>query len=131
MTRRAASILVVDDEQDLLDLVRLVLEGEGYAVVTVSDGKQALDQVAVAMPDLILLDMKMPVMDGKQFATAFRRMYRDAAPILVVTAADDARKRALDIGAAGWIAKPFELPDLLCAVRAQLSARAANASARG
>ena len=130
MTSPPRCVLVVDDDEDILELVRFVLEGAGYAVVTARDGKQALEAVAAAMPALVLLDMKMPVMDGKQFATEFRRLYGDAAPIVVITAADDARKQALEIGADGWIAKPFELPDLVRAVRAESVARSRRRAAR-
>lgn len=117
---RAARILVVDDEEDIIELVRFVLADAGYSVVTAGDGRQALAAVAAEMPDLILLDMKMPIMDGKQFAAELRRRHDDAAPIIVLTAAADARKRALEVEAVGWLAKPFELPDLLRIVRAHL-----------
>ncbi len=117
---RTARVLVVDDDEDIVELVRFVLESAGYAVVTAGDGRQALAAVTAAMPDLILLDMKMPIMDGKQFAAELRRRHDDAAPIIVLTAAEDARKRALEIGAIGWLAKPFELPDLLRAVGAHI-----------
>jgi len=117
-------VLVVDDDEDILELIRFVLEGERYTVVTATDGRTALAAVATAMPDLILLDMKMPIMDGKQFAEELRRLHDQAAPIIAVTAADDVRKRALEIGAAGWIAKPFELADVVRAVGAQISMHA-------
>jgi DNA-binding response OmpR family regulator len=117
---RAARVLVVDDDEDIVELVRFVLESAGYAVVTAGDGRQALAAVTTAMPDLILLDMKMPIMDGKQFAAELRRRHDDAAPIIVITAAEDARKRALEIGAVDWLAKPFELPDVLRVVRARV-----------
>ena len=65
-----------------------------------------------ATPDLIVLDMKMPVMNGREFADEYRRRQRSPAPIVVVTAADDAQRRAAEVGASGWIAKPFD-PDAL------------------
>ena len=121
----AAVILVVDDDQDLLDLVQFMLEAKGYEVTTALDGRAALDAVAIREPDLILLDLKMPVMDGGAFAAAFRSRH-GKAPIVVVTAADDARKRAAEIAAADWLAKPFETDDLLAAVERNLSRRAAD-----
>jgi len=121
---RAASVLVIDDDEDILELVRFVLEGEHYAVATATDGRKALAAVATTMPDLILLDMKMPVMDGKQFADELRRLHDETAPIIAVTAAEDARKRALEIGAAGWIAKPFELAEVVRVVDAHLGEHA-------
>jgi CheY-like chemotaxis protein len=123
----AATILVVDDDQDVLDLVQFVLESKGYDVMTALDGRAALDVVAHREPDLILLDLKMPVMDGGAFAAAFRSQ-NGKAPIVVVTAADDARKRAAEIAAADWLAKPFETDDLLAAVSRNLSRRVAPRS---
>ena len=75
------------------------------------------------MPDLILLDMKMPVMNGWVFAKEYHRRYDKGAPIIVVTAADDARQRAIETGAVGWISKPFDADDLLRAVSAQFTER--------
>ncbi len=111
-------VLVVDDDVDLLDLTAEVIEAEGFGVVRAHDGAQALDAVDREMPDLILLDMKMPVMDGWEFARRFHERYGHRAPIVVVTAASDARKRAADIGAEGWLDKPFAVDALLKLVRA-------------
>ncbi len=70
------------------------------------------------MPDLILLDMKMPVMDGASFASELRRRAPRCPPVVVLTAAADPRKQALEIGAARGIGKPFELDELLEAIEA-------------
>ncbi len=113
-------ILVVDDDRDLQTLVAFVLESEGYQVETASDGQQGLDMVERGMPALILLDMKMPVMDGWEFAREFHARYNSGAPILVLTAAEDARKRAEEIGAATWIGKPFDLDALVATVARHL-----------
>ncbi len=83
---------------------------------TACDGREGLQAVQETMPSLILLDMKMPVLDGWGFAREFRALYGFNVPILVVTAADDAKRRADAIGASGWIGKPFELDALLDAV---------------
>lgn len=109
----AKVVLVIDDDRDLLDLVSFVLETEGYQVETAADGQEALDRLAQNLPDLILLDMKMPVMDGWEFAQQFHAQYDDQVPIVVLTAADNARRRANEVGAQGWIGKPFELDTLL------------------
>lgn len=111
------TVLVADDDQDLLDLVALVLRGEGYSVETAADGRQALAAVERHMPDLILLDMKMPVMNGWEFSTEFRSRYHSQAPIVVLTAAADARKAAGDVGAVSWVGKPFDLDTLVKAVK--------------
>jgi DNA-binding response OmpR family regulator len=68
---------------------------------------------------VILLDMKMPVMNGWRFADEFRIRHDHLTPIVVITAAEDARSRAEDIGADGWIGKPFEIEDLLRVVKRQ------------
>ena len=106
-------VLLVEDDLDLLGMVQLLLSGEGYEVITATNGREALDQVAQAMPGLILLDMKMPIMNGWEFAREFRARYDRQAPIVVLTAAEDARKRAEEIGAEDYLGKPFEIDDLL------------------
>lgn len=111
-----ATILVVDDNQDLLSLVALVLNGEGYQVETATDGRKGLEVVSRARPDLILLDIKMPVMDGPEFAREFREKYDLETPIVLMTAAADAKKYAGEMGAVGWIGKPFDLDALLSVV---------------
>ncbi|MHB0868250.1 MAG: response regulator [Chloroflexota bacterium] len=116
MESRSKSILVVDDDRDLLTLVAFVLESEGYQVETSSDGQQGLEAVSRGMPGLILLDMKMPVMDGWAFAREYHSRHNPGAPIVVLTAADDAKRRAEEIGAAGWIGKPFDLDALVAVV---------------
>jgi DNA-binding response OmpR family regulator len=108
----AARVLVVEDDPDLASLEAEVLKLRGHQVDVASNGREALDAVERARPDLILLDMKMPVMNGREFADEYRRREPFTPPIVVVTAADDAQRRAAEIGASGWIAKPFD-PDAL------------------
>ena len=110
-------ILVVDDDEIILSTLALCLEDEGYAVVAASNGKEALQRVEREHPRLILLDMKMPVMDGWAFAAAYRERPGPHAPIIVMTAARDARSRAAEIAADGCLAKPFDLDRLLDLVR--------------
>jgi CheY-like chemotaxis protein len=109
-------ILVVDDERDIQEMVSMALESEGYAVESASNGLEGMEHVSRRMPDLILLDMKMPTMDGWAFARDFHSQYDHQIPIIVITAAADARSRADETGAAGWLGKPFDLDDLLGAV---------------
>ncbi|HEX2922644.1 MAG TPA: response regulator [Chloroflexota bacterium] len=113
----AKTVLVVDDEQDILDLVAITLEDEGFSVNTASNGLEALDAVKRQMPDLILLDMKMPVMDASEFAREFHLRYGYSTPILMLTAMDDVGSRAKLLGAIGWIGKPFDLDDLAASVK--------------
>jgi CheY-like chemotaxis protein len=110
-----SKILVVDDDPAILGAVAELLDLEGYPVECVSNGAEALKAVEAQQPRLVLLDMRMPVLDGWGFARAVRDRGLDL-PIVVMTAAQDARRWAEEIGAAGYLAKPFELMDLLTAV---------------
>lgn len=93
-------------------LLVLMLEDRGHHVLAASDGREGLDVLLREKPDVILLDMKMPVMDGWEFARRYRASHTDPSPIVVMTAAEDPRQRAEEVGAAGWLGKPVEL-DLL------------------
>jgi len=106
-------VLVVEDDVDLVSLLELVLSDAGYRVRTAHEGAAALERVAEEMPGLILLDMRMPGMNGWEFAREFRARHGRAAPIVVVTAAENARARAEEVEAEGWLSKPFEIDDVL------------------
>lgn len=108
-----ARVLIVDDDAGIREFVRTVLVDEGYQVAEATDGSEALDQVARERPDLILLDLRMPVMDGWEFVKVYRARPGPHAPIVIVTAAMDVAKDAKDIGADGFLAKPFQLDELL------------------
>ncbi|MEY9876075.1 two-component system response regulator MprA [Streptacidiphilus sp. MAP12-33] len=126
-----ARVLVVDDEPALRDALESSLAFEGYEVLTASDGLEALDAVAAEQPDLVLLDIMMPRMDG---LTAVRRLRSrgDTVPVLMLTARDAVGDRVtgLDVGADDYLAKPFELDELLARVRALLR-RSAIATSSG
>jgi DNA-binding response OmpR family regulator len=109
-------ILVIEDDDDIRELVAAVLCEEGFEVATARDGRAGLASVNARMPDVIVLDMRMPVMDGWEFAARFHEEHGDAAPIVVLTAADDVRRRAEEVGAAAWIGKPFALDTLIATV---------------
>jgi DNA-binding response OmpR family regulator len=111
----AAPILVVDDDPSILHTVAAILAMENYQVQTARNGAEALAAVERTRPWLVLLDMRMPVLDGWGFARALRERGLQL-PILVMTAAQDTRRWAEEIGAAGYLAKPFDLMDLLNAV---------------
>ncbi len=108
-----ARVLVVDDDVNIREFVSLALMGEGHEVEVASNGAIALDVVQALAPDVILLDMRMPVMDGWQFASAYRELPGPRARVVVMTAARDAARSGAEIGADGNLAKPFELDDLL------------------
>lgn len=108
-----AHVLVVDDDPDMQEVMALTLEAGDYQVSRASNGLEALEQVEREMPDVILLDMRMPVMDGWTFAEELRKRHGHQVPILVCTAAEDAQQRAREVDAVGCLSKPFELDELL------------------
>jgi two-component system, chemotaxis family, chemotaxis protein CheY len=109
----APRILVVDDDEGIAEFVGMALSDDGYEVATVLHGAAALDLVGRQAPDVILLDMRMPIMDGWEFARRYRERPGPHAPIVVMTAARDAATRASEIEADGVLAKPFDLDALL------------------
>lgn len=113
------SILVVEDDHDILFTLKAFLECEGYTVQTAENGLDALELLKTGyMPHLILLDMKMPILNGWQFAIEFLNRHDHLAPIVVMTAAADAEQRAKDVNAIGWIGKPFDLSELAQKIKA-------------
>jgi CheY-like chemotaxis protein len=115
---RPASILVVDDDPDILEALSAVMNEEGFSVRAARNGQEALDLVGAVPPALILLDLMMPVMDGREFGSRIRGCPDWAnIPIIVLSADRDARSTAQDLDAAGCLAKPFELDALFGLVR--------------
>lgn len=108
-------ILIVDDDSAILSVVSEILDLEGYQVLTAVNGLEALRVLERMRPSLIVLDMRMPVMDGWGFAAALRER-GISIPILVMTAAQNARAWAQEIHAQGYIPKPFEVSDLVAAI---------------
>ena len=109
--KSTGGILIVDDDADLRDFLQLMLTSMGFEVTSAANGQEALDLMERQNPDLILLDMKMPVMNGWEFCRALES--RDARPpIVVLTAAPDPAARAAEAHADGWLGKPFEYADL-------------------
>lgn len=106
---------MVDDDPAILATVSEILDFEGYPVETATNGQEALRSLERRRPSVVLLDMRMPVLDGWGFARALKER-GISLPVIVMTAAQDARKWAEEIGAAGHVSKPFELPELLAAV---------------
>ncbi|MCC6557830.1 MAG: response regulator [Polyangiaceae bacterium] len=110
-------VLVIEDDQDLVSLVEMLLRGDGYRVEVASNGREALARLEGDSPDLILLDMKMPVMSGPEFARELEVRHGQKAPIVVLTAAADAHRSAAEVGADAWLGKPFDPDTLLSTVR--------------
>ncbi len=113
-------ILVVDDEPELLQLLRYVLEAAGFSVVVASDGRQALEQVQKEHPDLVLCDVVMPELNGFETVQALRRNPETRfLPILMLSARGQAQdvQRALDAGADGYVTKPFSYRELVAEIK--------------
>jgi len=108
-------VLVVDDDRAILTTITEILELEGYPFITASDGAEALRRIAAEQPFLVLLDMRMPILNGWEVARTLRER-GIMVPIVVMTAAQDARLWSEQIGAAGYLAKPFDLDDLLAMI---------------
>ena len=115
-------VLVVDDDPDILEALSEILEAEGFEIRRARNGKEALERLEPEPPQLILLDLMMPVMDGWEFAQRMRQKPNAAKiPLIVLSADRNVGSKATDIGAVGHLAKPFELNDLLDMVRRSLS----------
>lgn len=105
-------VLAVDDAPDVLDTLRVALSEAGYRVSVATNGLEALRRIEEEKPKLILIDMKMPVMDGWEFVSEFRNRYGRSVPITVMTAAEDSKLRADQVGADSYLGKPFDLSEL-------------------
>ena len=123
------SILIVDDERNIVDLLRLYLEKEGYAVLAASDGEQGLALHARHDPDLVLLDLMLPGRDGFEVCREIRR--RGETPVIMLTARSDDVDAivGLELGADDYVTKPFNPRALVARVKAVL--RRADGSVKG
>lgn len=108
------SILVIDDDPGIVGFLELALGDEGYDVRVAANGREGLAETRVRRPDVILLDMNMPVMDGWEFCEQLRGSAAElnSIPIIVMTAARDAATRSSEVGAQGFLGKPFDLDQL-------------------
>ena len=113
-------ILVVDDDTNICELLRLYLTKEGYQVTVANDGEEGLEKFNQVKPDMVLLDVMMPKMDGLEVCRRIRRV--SSVPILMITAKDEDADRilGLDIGADDYIVKPFSPGEVMARIRAVL-----------
>jgi DNA-binding response OmpR family regulator len=118
MPAKKLMILAADDDPHLLRLVARNLAFEDYDVLTASDGELALEQIEAHKPDLVLLDVMMPKMDG--FAVCQRVREFSTVPIIIVTAREEDKVHGLDLGADDYLTKPFSVNELLARVRGVL-----------
>ena len=118
--QRDMTILIVDDEPRIRDFVRMNLELEHYSVIEAANGVEALDQLREKLPDLVVLDVMMPEMDGFEALRAIREVSTVPVIMLTVRQSEQDRIRGLDLGADDYIAKPFSPRELLSRIRALL-----------
>jgi CheY-like chemotaxis protein len=114
--QRKALVLVVDDDPSIMSTVTDILEFEGYRVERAANGAEGLAILERTQPALILLDMRMPVLNGWEFARILKEQGINV-PVVVMTAARDARRWAQEIGAQGYLEKPFQFDDLVSTVK--------------
>lgn len=116
----AGKILVVDDDQNICELLRLYLEKEGYDVVLAGNGRKALDEFDKENPDLILLDIMLPELDGWQVCREIRK--KSQCPIIMLTAKGEVFDKVLglELGADDYVVKPFEAKEVVARIKAVL-----------
>ena len=116
----AITVLVVEDDKNITDLLQMYLEKEGYAVTTAANGEQGLAKFRTIRPDLVLLDLMMPVMDGWAVCKAIRA--ESQTPVIMLTAKGetDDKVAGLKSGADDYITKPFEMKEVLARIEAVL-----------
>lgn len=104
-------ILLVDDEQSILKILRIKLKVSGYEVITASDGKEALELCESVKPDIMLLDIIMPAMDG--FEVLGKLCRRSKMPVIACSARPENGPKALSMGARDFLLKPFDVDDMV------------------
>ncbi|MBV9689518.1 MAG: response regulator transcription factor [Ktedonobacteraceae bacterium] len=118
--QRDMTILIVDDEPRIRDLVRMNLELEHYSVIEASNGQEALEQLREHLPDLVILDVMMPGMEGFETLRALREVSTVPVMMLTVRQSEQDKIHGLDLGADDYLAKPFNPRELLSRTRALL-----------
>ena len=116
----SATVLVVDDDKKLVELVRLYLEKDGYRVLSASDGQQALILARSQGPDLVVLDLMLPEMSGLEVCRALRATSKVPIIMLTAMASEEDKLIGLDLGADDYVTKPFSPRELLARIRAVL-----------
>ena len=116
----AVSVLIVEDDKNIQELLQMYLEKEGYAVTTANDGGQGLTKFRAIKPDLVLLDVMMPVMDGWAVCKAIRAETQTPVIMLTAKGETDDKVTGLKSGADDYITKPFEMKEVLARMEAVL-----------
>ena len=116
----SCSILIIEDEKNILDFMTKALKANNYKVYTATSGQSGLALITSQCPDLVLLDLGLPDIDGNEIISSVRQW--TSCPIIVVSARSNERDKvtALDLGADDYLTKPFGTPELLARIRASL-----------
>ncbi len=131
MTETKPRILVVDDELDLVSVLRMGLEIQGFEVIEAMDGEEGLRRARHEHPDLMVLDLMLPKMDGYKVCRALKFDERfKSLPIIILSArsGDQDRKLALDMGADLFMTKPYEMNELVAKIRQKLDSGSRRAA---
>jgi len=118
----AAPVLVVDDDPAIRQLMQWALEDQGLPVETAADGREALDRARRHRPALVVLDLALPVLDGSKVSAALRAAHGENLPIVIVSADRRGSEKAVQLRAQDYLAKPFDIDDLLSSVQRALAA---------
>ena len=120
-------VLIVDDDPEIVQAVSIRLGAAGYEVITAPDGEQGLEQALETRPDMIVMDILMPTMDG---LTALARIHAHSAtrstPVVVLSACSSARNHALELGARYFLDKPYNAKTLLAAIESSMAEEVAG-----
>jgi CheY-like chemotaxis protein len=109
-------VLVVEDDEDIRESIREVLEGEGLAVETAAGGLEAVQKADEQPPSLVILDLSLPDFEGERVSELLQMIGKGDVPVVVVTGHSWAAERAMRVGAVDYLRKPFDLDDLIQAV---------------
>jgi DNA-binding response OmpR family regulator len=120
----AEKILVADDEQEIRNLLDHFLKGQGYEVILASDGNEALKLASEKNPQVIILDIKMPGLDGLEVCKRLKEKEQTKLiPVIVITGFEDNKMEALNIGADDFVNKPFDMAEISSRVKSALRIR--------
>ena len=117
-------VLIVDDDRVMLEVLRGLLEDQGMSVTTAVNGRDAVSLVEHEVPDLMVLDVTLPILSSSNVASHLREMSGRPVPVLVITGDGHAREKARQLGAYTYLRKPFDLTEFLNAVRVGLDKQA-------
>jgi DNA-binding response OmpR family regulator len=114
LAAKLKTILIIEDDPTISYCTQYYFEMQGYDALTAQNGFEALELLKnIEMPNIILLDMKMPIMNGAKFSSEFLAKFDHRAPVIVMAASSNVEQQTRDISANGWIRKPFDFERLL------------------